>query len=242
VRPQTYEDPEEAAFLKSTLGRRSGDLENTVFCVFAPDGQERLTRAGRSPQQQFADPAKFASFLESSFEPYAGDAEAITQLPLHDELALALNVASCDSVPLVVLTAESAQELARLEQRVAALAWTGGYVGRQHFVSQITAPIEDDAAGEDAPAADQGARATDLELEHGVTIVQAGPYGLTAQVLHHVPPSADPAELAEALTHAYAAHDPAQKERQEHVRNARRNGISWDSEIPVTDSRAGRRR
>ena len=53
VRMATYENEAEAEFLTSVFSGRSGKLENTVFTIMAPDGETKLTRAGRSPDMVF---------------------------------------------------------------------------------------------------------------------------------------------------------------------------------------------
>ena len=50
IRCATYEDAEEAEFLRWVFTRRDS-LENTVFCMLSPDGKEKLIRADRGPMQ-----------------------------------------------------------------------------------------------------------------------------------------------------------------------------------------------
>lgn len=226
MRPQTYEDVAEAEFLNGLYLSRDKTAVNTVFCVLEPDGKSRLTRAARSPLQQFSDPAAFATFLNKTFEPYAGEAKPIAALPVVDSLALGINVASCDSAPLVVLRAENQDELAGLEAKVTALAWAPEHLARQHFVVL--------SADAEIPEG--------LELEPGLNVLESGAFGLTAKLLAHAPADADATELAAALELGRAAHDPAPKEQREHTRNARKLGIEWESEIPVPDSGSKRQK
>ncbi len=195
-----------------------------MFCLLEPDGKSRLTRAGRSPGQQFDDPAAFAAFLRKSFEPYADSAKPIGKLPVVNSLALGLNVAACDSAPLVVLRAESKRELAALEAKVAALAWTPEHLALQHFVVL--------ALDAELPEG--------LQLEPGLSLLEPDAYGLTAKLLAHAPVDAEGSELSAALEQGRAAHAPAPKEAREHTRTARQLGIEWESELPVTDSGANR--
>jgi hypothetical protein len=60
VRLATYEDETEAAFLKAFTSTKSGQLENSVFGILAPDGQQKLIRSGRGPKHAFAGPAEMA--------------------------------------------------------------------------------------------------------------------------------------------------------------------------------------
>jgi len=224
VRPQTYEDKAEAELLLSLFSGRSGVLENTVFCVLAPDGKQKLSRAGRSPAQQFADADAFTSYLDKTFEPYAKKAKDLASLPVHDDLALALNVGACDLMPVAVLVAEDDRAMAKLEERVATLAWTADHVARQHFVRVV---------GDEAIAAakeDHG-----LELEAGISLVEPDAFGKSAKLLGHLGEKLSARDLGRQLAKARGDHAPGKKSRREHIRNARREGVGWDSELPVTD-------
>ena len=229
VRPQTYEDQAEADLLLSLFRGREGTLENTVFCVLAPDANRRLTRSGRGPAQQFADADAFAAFLTEAFAPFAEDAKPLAALPLHADLALGLNVAACDLLPLVVLAADTERQLTRLDERLAALSWDDAHVGRQHVVRLVGA----EALA--AAAADHG-----LALEPGLTLVQPGPYGRTGKVLAAAPLSVSAENLARTLERGREKHAPVAKSRRAHIRAAQREGIRWESELEVTDPGARR--
>ena len=231
VRPQTYEDQAEALLLLSLFQGREGVLENTVFCVLGPDGKRRLSRPGRSPSQQFADAESFAAFLGETYEPLAQRAKPLTRLPLHDELALALNVGACDLMPVGVLVAEDEEALAKLEERVARLAWSPEHIARQHFVC-VVGPEAITAAKE----------SHGLALEPGLSLVEPDAFGRTAKLLTHVKPGASVATMGRQLAKARGERAPARKSRRAHLREARRAGIGWDSELPVTDPSEGRAR
>src|SRR5436305_8036895 len=108
VRLTTYENREEGEFLKSFRVTRSGELENTVFTILSPDGKRQLARAARSARQTFGDAPRMAETMNR----IAGEHEqkAVVgqpaQLPKVPNVRLAVNVASCDNRPLVVLFAE----------------------------------------------------------------------------------------------------------------------------------------
>jgi hypothetical protein len=253
VRPQTYEDKEEAALLVSLFSGRSGNLENTVFCVMSPGGKSKLSGSGRSPSMRYDDAADFAAFLSECFTDYAKGAKAIKRLPVLDELALAMNVASCDLMPLVILNAKTERELEKLEQRVAELAWADGDIGKQHYFSYVgkefpikTGPSTEPtkSSGKESEAADEEPRNAieAFVIEPGLTVIQPGPYGRTATILKHASVSAKSKDLAATLAAAREAHDPATKVRTDHVRNAKREGIKWEPELPVTDSKAERKK
>src|ERR1019366_3502566 len=57
VRLMSYENKDEAAFLKSFGASKSGELENTVYCILASDGKRTLIKATRGPR---GEPARLA--------------------------------------------------------------------------------------------------------------------------------------------------------------------------------------
>src|SRR5579859_4581424 len=104
VRLMSYENAAESEFLKGLMTTRSGEVENTTVVVMSPDGKRELTRAGRSTRQVFGDAAQMAESLTRiarQFEPKTKDAPP--ELPKVANVRLALDVASCDNQPLVVL-------------------------------------------------------------------------------------------------------------------------------------------
>lgn len=229
VRPQSYEDKAEAEFLVSLFPGREGLLENTVFCVLGPDGKQRLTKSGRSPSQQFKDATAFASFLGQAFEPYAKEAKDLARLPVHRELALALNVGACDLMPVAILVAQDDKAMQALEKTVAAQAWSAEHIGRQHYVRVV---------GAQAIAAAKTTHG--LELKPGLNLVEPDAFGQTAKLLGHLDANLTKRKFSEGLVKARGDHDPATKLRRDHIREARQRGIKWESELPVTDSKARR--
>ncbi len=129
IRPQTYESAEEAKFLESIFRGRSGKLENTVFCLFAPDGKTKLTRSGRSPKMVFRDAGEMVSFMDKSGSKYRAKS-SIKSLPYLEDVRLGLNVASCDLRPLVILISSKMSTLSKMEKRRLPLAWGNDFVGR----------------------------------------------------------------------------------------------------------------
>ncbi len=217
VRPQTYEDQAEAELLLSLFQGRSGVLENTVFCVLDPDGRRTLTRPGRSPQMRWDEADAFATWLARTFEAYASKAKPLEALPLHEDLSLGLNVAACDLAPLAVLYARRERDLKALVERAARL-------------SRI----------EEALRAVRAKAEFGLDLEEGLTLVQPDAYGRSPKALSHGAARdkvAKEGDLAwsKVLSEGRAAHAPEPKSRRRHLREAGRQGITWDSELDVTD-------
>jgi hypothetical protein len=121
IRPQTYENAEEAKVLASYFRGRSGQLENTVFCIFSPDGKTKLCRSGRSPKMGFRDSKDMASFMIITSSKYKPKKE-ITSLPFLEDVRLGLNVASCDLRPLVILFNPKKSAFGKMEKMILPLA------------------------------------------------------------------------------------------------------------------------
>src|SRR5258708_38009543 len=64
VRLATYEDPLEAKFTQALVRTRSGEVENTAFCLLAPDGKKKLSRSARGTEQGYADAAEMAADMK----------------------------------------------------------------------------------------------------------------------------------------------------------------------------------
>lgn len=221
VRLMTYENKEEADFLKTLFVGRSGEVENTTFALLSPDGKRPLVRPGREPRG-FEDAAKLAETMNR----IAGDYEvkqeagrAVPPLPAVANVRLALNVAACDDRPLLVVCAPESERKA-LEAKVAALAWSEEFVGR--FVS-VT------AAAKDLGSIDG------VEVKEGVLVVAPDAYGRKGKVLKQVEAGATSAQVAEALRAALARHQARPTTALEHIRAGRSEGVFWDTVIPVTD-------
>ncbi len=122
IRLATYESKDEARVLKSIFVGRSGDLENTTFALLTPQG-ERVGRAGRSPDFAFGDPGEMVAAMKKLAARQA-PSPAKRELPIVKNVRLALDVAACDGLPLVVLLEKDKAALAKLEEKVARVAWS----------------------------------------------------------------------------------------------------------------------
>lgn len=230
VRPQTYEDAGERDWMLDTYAYRFDELENTLFGLLAPDGEETLSRAGRSPRQQWSSPAAFATALERIASDYdVRDADRTPGLPVVRDVRLGLNVAACDSMPLAIVWAQDEDDRAKLAERAAEIAWSDEHVGRWHWV------VADDA--------EQLSLVDDLDRDfEGVALVAPEAYGRTGALLGAVDAGAQERTLVARFAEALAAFEPPVKDHRAHVRDGRRAGITWDSALPNTDGIGSRDR
>ena len=83
VRLVTYESGVEGEFLKAFNVTRSGDLENTVFTIVAPDGVRPLVRSSRSTKGTFRDAAQMAEAMAkiAANNPGRIDVPGLPELP-----------------------------------------------------------------------------------------------------------------------------------------------------------------
>lgn len=232
VRPATYESAEEAEVLLGYFAGRQGTLENTVFALLDSDAKLISFRAGRSPGMLYDGPARMAEELTKKGK--AVEENERRALPRLGNLRLALNVAACDSLPLVVAFAETEKERAALQKRLAPAAWDARLVGETHYV--VCEPKELDAF--EALAKSRG------EAKSGLLVVQPDEYGRTATVLSELRIKLEGEPLTEALVTAVEVHDVEAREHRKHVREGKRQGYEWQGQIPSTDpddDRGGRR-
>src|SRR3979409_459095 len=127
IRLATYEDKEEADYLVKVFPGRTGVLENTVYTMLSPDARSYLTRSGRSPNFAFQDSADMAKQMRTFMARYSPNPVA-QALPTAKDFRVALNVAACDNMPIVVGVVASSsgatdqQEVIRA--KLADLAWS----------------------------------------------------------------------------------------------------------------------
>lgn len=239
ARLATYENAEEAKVLSSYFRGRSGKLENTVVVLVAPDGKTAISRGGRGPQHisegrrgrrgppqgasgGSGDAAKaFAQALEKASARYTPTAAPST-LPLSLDFRRALNVAACDQQPLVVAYASTKAKREAMTKKLAALAWSETYMGRFHYAVVESRDDLDDVDG--VPSGDT------------YCVIAPGTYGIDGDVIAKAKASAT-SDKVEAMLKQADAKMPAPKDRdiRQHVRAAQRQGIKWETEVPVTD-------
>lgn len=215
IRLATFEDEEEAAVLATMARTRTGLLENTVFALLAPDGRQPLIRGTRNPHELFRGPQEMADTMRSLASRYRSR-EAAKPLPVMKSVRLALNVAACDGLPLVVAYGRTAADRGRVSRALARFAWAEGFRGRAVYA-------ESSAFHELAEL--RGARDAS-----GVLVVRPDAYGLGGQVVLQAP-SLDAARLDRALAQSgLVKGDP-----RAHMHGARQQGAFWWPEVPVTD-------
>lgn len=128
IRLATYEDAQEARYLEGIFVGRSGQLENTVFALMNPEANQHLIRPGRGPRQLFRSPGEMAAEMDRLAREFAPKGRDRKELPKVESLRLALNVAACAGLPLIVVRSKQA------EQALAEAAWSPQNLGRAVYV------------------------------------------------------------------------------------------------------------
>lgn len=219
VRLATYEDAVEAKFVQGLVRTHSGELENTAFCLLAPDGKKKLSRSARGTEQVYDDAAAMAADMRRVVGQYSPKA-APSKLPLVANPRLALDVAAADGLPLVVIVGKHAAARQRSHDRLAKLAWTNEFIGRFVYAEGSVA----DVLG--VPG---------VTVDSGVVVIAPDKFGQKGAVLRQVDASATADALAEALRTAMAEYKAPAKTFQSHVREGQRLGVFWETRMPVTD-------
>ena len=213
----SYEDKDEAEFLKAVSRTASGELENSSFGMVAPDGKTKLLFAGRVIRSTYADSIAMAEGMNKIMEKFTPKAE-ISALPLTATVRIGLDVAASDTQPFVLILAADQDKRAALEAELARLAWTPAFVGR--FIYASTADAKSLAAIEG------------LKDGSSVFVIQPDKFGLKGKVLAQTGSIKD---IPNTLTSGAKDFVREEKDLRTQITAGRRLGIFWDTKIPVTD-------
>ncbi|MDH3592618.1 MAG: hypothetical protein OER88_12105 [Planctomycetota bacterium] len=226
VRLATYESADEAKFMTSIFRGRTGQLENTVFTILAPDGKSTLLRPARSPKHTMGSAARLAESMNGIAKRYPSR-KPVQALPYAADLRRGLNIASCDLQPLVVVVASTPQKRKAIEAMLTPLAWSDAYRGVYGYATAT--PKELDPLS--------GAQNTD-----GVLVVFPDSFGVKGAVVARAT-GTDKKTLAATLAKGVKTFKPKTKDSHAQIQEARRQNLVWETEIPVTDPHGpGRRR
>ena len=226
-------DAAEAEVMKGLFRGRSAELENTVFALMAPDGKTKLCRSGRSPGTTFRSSEAFVEAMAEITEDHAAGVKRkasrtkeLPPLPTYKSFRIALNVASADSRPLMVALVEEEEDREEAVERLRGMAWSEEFIGRFHYAAVLDR--------------------SELEMVEGLPkgdallLIEPDTYGLEGEVLADLDLDARAKALQAFFAEGIEAYEPVTKDPRAHVRNGRRSGKSWESELEVTDGRQAR--
>jgi hypothetical protein len=220
VRLLSYENKEEMAFLKSFGAGKSGEAENTVFCMMAPDGKRLLTNATRGPRGSATQLAETMTRLAKD-HPAKASAVQRPELPLVANVRLALNVAACDQQPLVVIQGGDDATRAKLIATLSTLAWSDEFVGKFVYVVADSRKELDAISG--------------VAAESAVFVIDPDIFGVKGKVLHQIDATAPARKAPELLKTGLARFQRDERNFWQHVKQGQSLGVFWQTQTPVTD-------
>ena len=225
IRMATYEDKEEAEFIKKIYKSRSGSLENTVFAILTPDGKDTLIRPGRGPHQ-FRDPKQLArkmnSIAKSNTKPNPDSDKSDPVIPFMKNFKLALNVAAAERLPLIAAVAPKA-DLEKLHEGIGKKMLDEPFQGQFIYVST-------DSMDDLKPI-------TGDTTKPGIYVIQPEQFGVSGKVVSLL--AADSSENQIELALKKSMNGTLKRVNQrEHVRKGIRKGLDWESEIPASDPKS----
>lgn len=223
IRVATYESEEELKFM-SGLYQRNGVVENTTFAMLAPDGKTKIARAGRGPMQ-FRSSSDMARSMKQASEKYKAKSE-VDSFPAMQAVDLALNVAACDNVPLLVVIGKDAAEAKAIQKRLVPAIWSEQLQGQ--FVHCSTATFDDLKPF------------TGKKLKSGVLMVEPDSYGLTGKILDRCAADSTTEELQKRMLSVVKSFDRNSIGHSNHVNTGIALGIEWKTKLPETDAQSVR--
>lgn len=226
IRLATYESKQEAEFLATIYKGRSGEIENTTFAILDPTGKQKLCRTGRGPHHAYRSARGMAAGMKEIAAKYMKKKTPIQhkQLPLAKSIDLGLNIASCDSLPMVVTFSAEPNALKTLNEKMLPVAWDQKVAGQ--FVYATTSVRKDLKP------------LTGLKDSTAIAIVQPDNFGLYGEVVAQFDATIAPEKLRAELVRIAAGNKVVWKNRQAHTSMGIQLGIDWKTEIPETDQQS----
>ena len=232
IRTATYEDKTEATYLKAMfLGRAGGDLRNFGFCILSPNGKRQLRRSNRGPNFVYKNSQAMAADLRQIARQYsarATDEKVNPAVPRMKSVRLGINVASCDGLPSVVVFGRGQREVDRLNSKLRGVIWDAALAGK--FIYSSTT------------------KSSDLKIiagatrKSGILVIEPDVYGMTGRLIKMIDASVSQEDLKSDLVDAADTFTRRSKTHGLHVRNGRRDGKMWKTEVPVPNRFRSRER
>ena len=211
----------------------NGAYANTAFCIFDPQGEQRLSRSGRSPSQVIGRRSsesndrviKEMKRIASAYQPKSDGAAE-----LQDFLSFrqALNVASADQRLLVFVNADQAA-VEKLSPTLKKLFADKDIIGRFHL------DIAGDQDGQ------WGKVIAGASAEPAIHVIRAGKFGLDGIAVSKFSLDISLEDFKKGLLaeNKKFSEVESRKDYADHVRAGRRQGIEFKSEIPYGEDRDG---
>ncbi len=232
IRTATYEDKQEAGFLKwAFLRSPAADLRNFGFCILSPDGKRQLRRSRRGPNYVYENSAAMAADLEliaRQFSRKTTKSESGRSVPRMKSVRLGINVASCDGLPSVVVFGKDKREVDQMNLKLSGVIWDEALAGK--FIYASTTKFDDLKI------------IVGGTLKTGILVVEPDIYGTKGRLIKMIDASVSQQDLKRELVDAADTFIRRSKSHGLHVRNGSRAGKTWKTEIAVPERVRSRRR
>ena len=232
IRTATYEDKREAGFLKWAFVRsRAEELRNFGFCILSPDGKRKLRRSLRGPNFVYKNSAAMAAdlvLIARQFPRKTTKSESNRAVPRMKSVRLGINVASCDGLPSVVVFGKGKREVDQLNSKLSGVIWDEALAGK--FIYASTTKFDDLKI------------VVGATMKTGILVVEPDVYGMNGRLIKMIDASASKQDLKRDLIDAADTFIRRSKSHGLHVRNGRRDGKTWKTEVTVPDRVRSRRR
>ena len=231
VRLTTYEDETEAKFSQRLVRTRSGEVENTSFALFEPDGKTTLSKSGRGMRGIYNsadDMAKAMADIAKKFPGKAKDNEVPTKLPYTLTAKLGVNGAAADHLPLIVILAESDKARSKMAEAVAKPAWGKTYLG--HFTYA------------EAKKADDLPKLAALKSMDSIVFIEPDRFGQTGTVIEQLKPDSTQEEIEKAMNTLLKKHTVTTLTERAFREAAVKAGAFWEPKLTVSDPQEQRAR
>lgn len=228
IRIATYEDKTEAKFVVDRM-TQGGDLRNFGYALASPGFETIVERSNRGPNFTYGSAAEMAAKLNSISADYTAKEpeNSLPGLPKMKDVRLAMNVASCDGLPCLVVFGKDEAELDRLEKKMSVVAWDEEITGKFIYAS----------TSEESDLAElSGGKASS-----GYLVIQPDPYGVKGELVTVIPEPSSAEDLQSSLLAAIENYERTAKTHGQHVRYGRQNGIAWETQVEVPSLDRARR-
>lgn len=220
IRLTSYEDESEKLFV-STLVK--GEVANTAFAILAPDGTPavRGRGPGRGPSDLYKDSADMAKGMDAIAQKYPlKKVDGVPALPVALNATVGMAIAAGDNQPLILVLSSDAKRQAEMEAKVTAFAWNKDFEGR--FVYATASSMKD------LPKV-QGHTITD-----GVLLIEPDIFGVGGKVVKEISGDQLSKQLRDAMQETVKNHVVIEKARRELAQRGLKEGIFYETGIPVS--------
>jgi len=220
IRLTAYEDESERQFMSKLV---MGQVSNTAFAILKPDGTPAVKNkgTGKGPGGLFIDGAEMAKGMDriaANYKPK--EVEGTPALPITLNAKVGMVVAAADNQPLALVIAQSEQRRKELEEHLAKVAWSDPIRGRFVYAS--------------AERMQELAKVDGEALTDGYVLIEPDMFGSGGKIIRAIPGDTDIEGISTAMSEASKNFVPFDKSRQKLAELGLKNGIFYETGIPVS--------